>query len=77
MIDFEKEEFLRRLDLRLGAISGMLAFHEKHIAMSLCGDRKQLRDAEQYIDKAQQDLIEYIAKTDKEISEYFEKLKSE
>lgn len=76
MIDLEKEEFLRRLDIRLGAISGLLAFHEKHIAMSLC-DSRQLRDFERHIDNAQQDFIEYIAKTDKEIREYFEKLKAE
>ncbi len=76
MIDLEKEEFLQRLDIRLGAISGMLAYHEKYIASSLC-EPKQFRDVIRNIDKAQQDLIDYITKTDEKIREDFEQLKRE
>lgn len=74
MIDLEKEEFLRRLDIRLSAISGMLAYHEKHIASSLCKP-EQFRDVVRNIDKAQRDIVTYITETDEKIREDFGQLK--
>lgn len=77
MIDFEKEEFLQRLDIRLGAMAAMLAYHEKHIVSSLCINASEYKQAEKHIDKTQQALTEYIAKTDREIRENFERIKKE
>lgn len=76
MIDFEKEEFLQRLDVRLVAISGMLSYHEKHIASALC-DYKQFRDVAKRIEEARQDFHNYIFETDKQIRENFERIKKE
>lgn len=73
MIDFEKEKFLQRLDIRLYAISGMLEYHEKHIANILCKDR-EYREAQRNIEKMRRDFLEYIAKTDREIRDKFERL---
>ena len=76
MIDFDKEEFLQRLDLRLATISSMLAYHEKFIAnIHLKADK--YREAEKYINKAQTDFLNYIVNTDKEISEQFMRIKAE
>lgn len=78
MIDLEKEEFLQRLDIRLGAIAAMLAYHEKHIVSSLCSSNASaFKQAEKHIDKSQQALTEYIAKTDREIRENFERIRKE
>lgn len=74
MIDLEKEEFLQRLDIRLVAISGMLAYHENHIMSILC-DRKGAREMRQHIEQVRNEFCEYILKTDKEIQANFERLK--
>ena len=76
MIDFDKEEFLQRLDIRLCAISGMLAYHEKYTVSVLCNN-KQYREVERNIDKVRQDFLDYIFKTDREIRERFEQIKKE
>ena len=76
MIDLDKEEFLQRLDIRLVAISGMLAYHEKYTASVLC-NQKQYRDVEKRIEQTSRDFIDYIFKTDKEIRENFERIKKE
>ena len=76
MIDLDKEEFLQRLDIRLVAISGMLAYHEKHTASALC-NQKQYRYVEKRIEQTSRDFIDYIFKTDKEIREKFERIKKE
>ena len=76
MLDFEKEEFLQRLDVRLIAISGMLAYHEKYTASVLC-DNRQYREVERNIDKVRQDFHDYIFKTDKEIRDRFDRIKKE
>ena len=76
MNDFEKEEFLQRLNLRLATISSMLAYHEKFIAnIHLKPDR--YKEVEKYINKAQTDFLNYIINTDKEISEQFMRIKAE
>mgnify|MGYP003306035166 CR=1 FL=1 len=76
MIDFDKEEFLQRLDVRLGAISAMLAYHEKFIAdIRLKADK--YREVEKYINKAQTVFLNYIVNTDKKISEQFLLIKAE
>ena len=74
MIDLNKEEFLLRLDIRLGAMAAMLAFHEKHIAYTACKNASEYKQAEKRIDNAQQDIAEYIAKADREIRENFERI---
>ena len=76
MIDLDKEEFLQRLDVRLIAISAMLAYHEKHTASVLC-NAKDFRNVSSHIDQTRQDFHDYIAKTDKEIRENFERIKKE
>lgn len=76
MIDLKKEEFLQRLDIRLIAISGMLAYHEKVMANTLC-NHKQYRDVDRQIEQIRQDFHEYIYKTDKEIREKFERIAKE
>lgn len=74
MIDFEKEEFLQRLDIRLSAMAAMLAYHEKHVAFTACNNASEFKQAEKRINNAQQNVTEYIAKTDREIRERFERL---
>lgn len=76
-IDFEKEEFLQRLDIRLSAMSAMLAYHEKQVIGSLCSNLSEFKQAEKRIEKSQQFIAEYITKTDREIREKFERLKQE
>lgn len=76
MIDFDKEEFLQRLDIRLITLSGMMSYLEKNIASALC-DRKQFRDVEKRIDEARQHFHDYLFATDKEIREKFEQLKKQ
>ena len=72
MIDFEKEEFLRRLDLRVSAISSMLAYHEKMVA-NLVVKPSKYREVEECIDKAHRGFMEFIQEHDNKIREFFAK----
>ena len=76
MLDFDKEEFLQRLDIRLVAMAGMLSYHEMYTASVMC-TQKQYRDVEKRIEQTRKDFIDYIFKTDKEIRENFERIKKE
>ena len=65
MIDFDKEEFLARLDIRICAIVSALGSHEKY----LCNDlpHKDFNKMMSHIDKSNQEIIDYISKTDQKI----------
>lgn len=76
MIDLEKEEFLQRLDVRLVAISSMLACHEKYISSALC-DPQAYKKSNKIIDDTTERFREYIFDTDKKIQEQFEQIKKE
>ena len=76
MIDFDKEEFLARLDIRICAISAMICEHEK----TLCCynlPREELEKVAKDIDTSNKIAIQWIAKNDKKIQEHFAKLKSD
>lgn len=73
MIDFDKEEFLARLDIRIAVISSILAYHEKYLLSDL--PRKDFRKAEQEIDKMNLRFNEMVKENDQKIQEYFTEIK--
>lgn len=73
MIDFDKEEFLARLDIRIATISSALAYHEKYLLRDL--PRKEFREAEKVVDKMNLRFNEMIKENDQKIQEHFAKLK--
>lgn len=73
MIDFDKEEFLARLDIRIATITSALAYHEKYLLRDL--PRKEFREAEVTIDKMNLRFNEMIKENDRIIREQLEKLK--
>lgn len=73
MIDFEKEEFLARLDIRIATITSALAYHEKYLLMDL--PRKEFEEAERVINNMNTRFNEYVKEMDKKIREKFGKLK--
>ena len=75
MIDFEKEEFLARLDIRIATITSALAYHEKYLLMDL--PRKEFKEAEQAINNMNTRFNEYVKEMDEKIREYFRELKEE
>ena len=77
MVDIQKEEFLQRLDVRLVAMSGMLAYHEKYIASLLISDRDDCRKAHRIIEEMRNEIYDYIVKTDSEIQNAFDRVKKE
>ena len=78
MIDFDKEEFLSRLDLRICTIANMLCYHEKWIANMFEGlgaKHSQVKNLQDNIDNAVKTFTNHIGNHDKEIKEYFEELR--
>jgi signal recognition particle subunit SEC65 len=73
MIDFEKEEFLARLDIRIATITSALAYHEKYLQMDL--PRKEYKEAERVINNMNKRFNEYVKEMDEKIREHFDKLK--
>ncbi len=73
MIDFDKEEFLARLDIRIVTITSALAYHEKCLLTDL--PRKEFKEAERAINNMNTRLNEYVKEMDEKIREYFGKLK--
>ena len=73
MIDFDKEEFLARLDIRIATISSMLAYHEKYLLTDLPG--KEYIEAEKAINNMNTRFNEYVKEMDEKIREHFGKLK--
>lgn len=77
MIDFDKEEFLQRLDIRLHVIAAMIEWHEKYIVSTTIRDRSRSLDAQREIERMRQELCECISKLDKQVQEHFQSLKNE
>jgi hypothetical protein len=73
MIDFDKEEFLARLDIRIATITSALAYHEKYLIADL--PRKEFNEAEQAINNMNARFNEYVKEMDEKIREHFDKLK--
>lgn len=73
MIDFDKEEFLARLDIRIATITSALALHEKYLLMDL--PRKKFEEAARAIDNMNTRFNEYVKEMDEKICEHFGKLK--
>ena len=69
MIDLKEEEFLRRLDIRLSAISTIIAHHEKHLLRDL--PRKELRLAEHTIDEMLLRYHDFISESDEKMKRIF------
>lgn len=76
MTDFDKAEFLAKLDVRFAAFSSLLEMHEKYI-ISLCESNKVFQDATKAVERHHREIYEFIAETDKKIYDFFEKVKSE
>jgi hypothetical protein len=76
MIDFDKAEFLAKLDVRFAAFSSLLEIHEKYI-ISLCKSKEAFIDATKAVNKHHKELYKFIEDTDKKINDFFEKAKSE
>lgn len=74
MIDFDKAEFLNRLDVRFAAFSALLEMHEKYI-ISLCESRKVFKDATKAVEKHHREIHKFIEETDKKIFDFFENAK--
>lgn len=75
MIDFDREEFLARFDIRVATIISALANHEKYLCSNM--PHKDFEKAQKHIDKLSKQLTLYIAKTDQKIRENFWNLKKE
>ena len=74
MIDLDKEEFLKRLDVRIGVISSVLAFHEKYLLRDL--PRKEFLKAEKCIDDMNLKFNNFILETDEKIKLIYEEARS-
>lgn len=73
MIDFDREEFLARLDIRIATITSALAYHEKYLLKDL--PRKEFKEVERAIDNMNTRCNEYVKEMDEKIREHFAKLK--
>jgi hypothetical protein len=75
MIDFDREEFLARLDIRIATITSALAYHEKYLLRDL--PRKEFKEAERAINNMNTRFNEYVKEMDEKIREHFGKIKEE
>lgn len=75
MIDFDKEEFWARLDLRISTISALLSTHEKYFCVDL--ERRKFMDAQKKIDDANDELLKQMNEIDRKIQMTYEKLRKE
>lgn len=57
MIDFDKEEFLARFDIRVAAIISALANHEKYLCSNI--SHEGFEKAQKHIDKLSEQLTLY------------------
>ena len=73
MIDFDKEEFLARLDIRITTISALLCTHEKYVCRDV--PRKDYIELQRSIDRLDQELVETMHDLDKKIKNAFAELK--
>lgn len=74
-IDLEKEEFLQRLDLRIGTLSALVSHIEKVIGISYAMPKQSFDKWQNKIDDFHIELIKNNKEFDKKIIEYFEELK--
>jgi hypothetical protein len=74
MIDFDKEEFLSRLDIRLQTMASMLAYHEKWLIDTVLPSEKA-RVYNKDIDKAIKMYFDNLSDFDNKLKKHFEKLK--
>lgn len=74
MIDFDKEEFLARLDIRLATMASMLGYHEKWFINEFLPFEKA-KIHHKNIDKAIGTFNTYLQDTDKKMQEHFDKLR--
>ncbi len=70
MIDLEKEEFLKRLDIRIAAISSILAYHEKYLLRDL--SHKEYKDASKLVDRMNSTFNNFIVENDEKLKRFFE-----
>lgn len=73
MIDFDKEEFLARLDIRITTISALLCTHEKYMCRNV--PRKDYNEVQRSIDRLNQELVETMHDLDRKIKNAFAELK--
>lgn len=76
MIDFEKEEFLQRLDLRIHIIAGLIESHEKYLVATTVTNRSQSRGNQNEIGQAIKEFLKRFSEMDKQIQEHFDKMKN-
>lgn len=76
MLDFDKEEFLKRLDIRLATLTSALSYHEKIVASTVL-KRDQYLAFEHSIDRACADFMKYIEETDKYVRDEFAEIRKE
>jgi hypothetical protein len=74
MIDFDKEEFLSRLDIRLQTMASMLSYHEKWLVSNYLPNEKA-KVYHKDIDKALETFNTYLKDADKKIQGHFEELR--
>lgn len=72
----DREELLRRLDLRIRTMSELMVTHEKYIiSLSISGNERE--KAIRQIEKSHKDFFEAVVKIDNETKEEFDKLRQE
>lgn len=76
MNDFDKNEWLERMDIRLFAIAEMLKQHEKFVVSTLCPPNKS-HNAIKAIDEGYQTFFNDISEYDRKICETYEQAKKE
>ena len=74
MIDFDKEEFLSRLDIRLQTMASMLAYHEKWLINTVLPSEKA-RVYDKNADKAIKMYFDNLSDYDNKIKKHFEELR--
>ena len=73
MIDFDREEFLERLDFRISVISCLLSTHEKYLCRDL--PRKSFEEMIKSIDEAHKYLLRHLHDFDDKICDHFRYLR--
>lgn len=72
--DLKQEQFLKRIDLRIQAISCIFANHEQWLVGTCVADRKRLQRYNDDINNFQKDLLERVEKIDNDIKSYFDEI---
>ncbi len=73
----EELQFLNRLDIRIGAIMGLLEYHEKYIVAMSGAKREEVDRHIKQIERTHKQIIDQLSKSDKQICENFEKCMKE